>query len=46
MYAQSQASAVESGAADSGSGAGAADDEVVEAEIVDEDKPGEEGGAA
>ena len=46
MYAQSQASAADSGAADGGSGGEPADDEVVEAEIVDEDKPGEEGGAA
>jgi molecular chaperone DnaK len=46
MYAQSQASAAGSGAADDGSGEGHSDDEVVEAEIVDEDKPSEEGGAA
>jgi molecular chaperone DnaK len=46
IYAQSQASAAAEGSsADSGSD-GPADDEVVEAEIVDEEKPGEEGGAA
>jgi molecular chaperone DnaK len=49
MYAQAQASAsassAEGDAADS-PGEGPADDEVVEAEIVDEDKPSEEGGAA
>ena len=44
IYAQSQASA---GSGASGQAAGeTSDDEVVEAEIVDEDKPGEEGGAA
>jgi molecular chaperone DnaK len=44
IYAQSQASAQSAG---SGEAAGeAADDEVVEAEIVDDEKPGEEGGAA
>jgi len=47
IYAQSQASGTE-GAADGGTpGEGAAhEDEVVDAEIVDEDKPREEGGAA
>jgi len=46
IYAQSQASAsAQGGSADSAS-EGPADDEVVEAEIVDEEKPGEEGGAA
>jgi molecular chaperone DnaK len=48
IYAQSQASAAADG--DAGSGAPAedsSDDDVVEAEIVDEDQPGtEEGGAA
>ena len=44
IYAQSQASA---GSGASGHAAGeTSDDEVVEAEIVDEEKPGEEGGAA
>jgi molecular chaperone DnaK len=47
MYAQAQASASEGAtAADGGAGEEAADDDVVEAEIVDEDKPGQEGGAA
>jgi molecular chaperone DnaK len=47
MYAQSQASAsAGSGEADGGAGEGPADDDVVDAEIVDEEKPGEEGGAA
>jgi molecular chaperone DnaK len=46
IYAQSQASAA-GGAADGESGSGdQSDDDVVEAEIVDEDKPSEEGGAA
>ena len=46
IYAQSQASAsAEDSSADSASD-GPADDEVVEAEIVNEEKPGEEGGAA
>jgi molecular chaperone DnaK len=44
IYAQSQASSA--GGAGGQAGAGASDDEVVEAEIVDEEKPGEEGGAA
>jgi molecular chaperone DnaK len=44
IYAQSQASAQ---SADSGQATGgSSDDDVVEAEIVDEEKPGEEGGAA
>ena len=48
IYAQSQASAsAGGGASDAGSASeGPADDDVVEAEIVDEDKPAEEGGAA
>jgi molecular chaperone DnaK len=46
IYAQSQASASAGGASDAGSASEApADDDVVEAEIVDEDKPAE-GGAA
>jgi molecular chaperone DnaK len=46
MYAQAQASASESGTAPEGdSGDAPADDDVVDAEIVDEDKP-REGGAA
>jgi molecular chaperone DnaK len=46
IYAQSQASASAGGASDAGSASeGPADDDVVEAEIVDEDKPAE-GGAA
>jgi molecular chaperone DnaK len=45
IYAQSQASAASSEAADS-AGDGPADEDVVEAEIVDEDRPSEEGGAA
>ena len=46
IYAQAQASAsAEDSSAESASD-GPADDEVVEAEIVDEEKPGEEGGAA
>ena len=46
IYAQSQAGSAE-GAAGGGPGDETAqDDEVVEAEIVDEDKPREEGGAA
>jgi molecular chaperone DnaK len=46
IYAQSQASAA-GGSAPGGEDAGqASDDDVVEAEIVDEDKPREEGGAA
>ncbi len=44
IYAQSQASSAEG--AGSRAGAGASDDDVVEAEIVDEEKPSEEGGAA
>ncbi|HZC42027.1 MAG TPA: molecular chaperone DnaK [Streptosporangiaceae bacterium] len=50
IYAQSQqqASSAEGGAAGEGGDAaeGQQDDEVVEAEIVDEDKPNQEGGAA
>jgi molecular chaperone DnaK len=45
IYAQSQASAASSEAAGS-AGEGPADEDVVEAEIVDEDRPSEEGGAA
>ena len=45
IYAQSQASAASSEPADS-AGEGPADEDVVEAEIVDEDRPSEEGGAA
>jgi molecular chaperone DnaK len=45
IYAQSQASAASSGSADA-AGDGPADEDVVEAEIVDEDRPSEEGGAA
>jgi molecular chaperone DnaK len=48
IYAQTQASAADSGAAE-GEGEGTeqpSDDDVVEAEIVDEDKPSREGGAA
>jgi molecular chaperone DnaK len=46
IYAQSQAGASAGGASDAGSaGEGPADDDVVEAEIVDDDKPAE-GGAA
>jgi molecular chaperone DnaK len=45
IYAQSQASAASSEAADS-AGDSPADEDVVEAEIVDEDRPSEEGGAA
>jgi len=45
IYAQSQASAASSEAAGSADDS-PADEEVVEAEIVDEDRPGEEGGAA
>jgi molecular chaperone DnaK len=45
IYAQSQASAASGGAADS-AGEGPADDDVVEAEIVEEERPSEEGGAA
>ncbi len=44
IYAQSQASAQSAGSG--AASGGPADDEVVEAEIVDEEKPGEEGGAA
>ncbi|HUL26581.1 MAG TPA: molecular chaperone DnaK [Streptosporangiaceae bacterium] len=47
IYAQSQASAsAESASAGSGDSDESSDDEVVEAEIVDDEKPGEEGGAA
>jgi molecular chaperone DnaK len=46
MYAQAQASASEGGTtSEDSSGDGPADDDVVDAEIVDEDKP-REGGAA
>ena len=44
IYAQSQASAQSAGSGEAAGGP--ADDEVVEAEIVDEEKPGHEGGAA
>jgi molecular chaperone DnaK len=44
IYAQSQASAAPGEQASDGEGP--ADDDVVEAEIVDEDRPSEEGGAA
>ncbi|MGE5136366.1 MAG: molecular chaperone DnaK [Gemmatimonadota bacterium] len=46
IYAQSQASSAEGAAAGEAGEHAAQDDEVVEAEIVDEDKPREEGGAA
>jgi molecular chaperone DnaK len=47
IYAQSQASASAAGtAAGGGDGEEPGDDDVVEAEIVDEEKPSEEGGAA
>ena len=46
IYAQSQASASAEDSSADGASDGPADDEVVEAEIVDEEKPGEEGGAA
>ena len=46
IYAQSQASSAEGAAAGEAGEQAAQDDEVVEAEIVDEDKPREEGGAA
>jgi molecular chaperone DnaK len=49
MYAQAQASASagsSEGDAAGGADEGPADDDVVEAEIVDEDKPSEEGGSA
>jgi molecular chaperone DnaK len=46
IYAQSQASAASDSAPGGESSGAASDDEVVEAEIVDEDKPREEGGAA
>jgi molecular chaperone DnaK len=47
MYAQAQAGSSEGGtAAGGGADEGQGDDDVVEAEIVDEDKPGTEGGAA
>jgi molecular chaperone DnaK len=46
IYAQSQAASAESGAAGGAGESAAQDDEVVEAEIVDEEKPREEGGAA
>jgi molecular chaperone DnaK len=46
IYAQSQAANAAAGqSAPTGDGE-QQDDEVVEAEIVDEDRPGEEGGAA
>jgi molecular chaperone DnaK len=45
IYAQSQASAASGGPADS-AGEGPADDDVVDAEIVEEERPSEEGGAA
>jgi molecular chaperone DnaK len=44
IYAQSQASAQSAGSDQAGGGP--SDDDVVEAEIVDEEKPGDEGGAA
>ena len=47
IYAQSQASAASEGQADGADAhAESSDDDVVEAEIVDDDKPGAEGGAA
>jgi molecular chaperone DnaK len=46
IYAQTQASATDSGAAEGEAGGQPSDDDVVEAEIVDEDKPSQEGGAA
>src|SRR5438876_2191344 len=47
IYAQSQAASAASGEQAAGEASAEQDnDEVVEAEIVDEDKPGEEGGAA
>ncbi len=48
MYAQAQASASASSSEGDAAGSGdePADDDVVEAEIVDEEKPSEEGGAA
>ena len=46
IYAQSQAASAEGAAAGEAGEQAAQDDEVVEAEIVDEDKPREEGGAA
>jgi molecular chaperone DnaK len=46
IYAQSQAASAAAGESAPGEADGQQDDEVVEAEIVDEDKPGEEGGAA
>ncbi|HEY6278419.1 MAG TPA: molecular chaperone DnaK [Streptosporangiaceae bacterium] len=46
IYAQSQASAASSGEAADSAGDGPSDEDVVDAEIVDEDRPSEEGGAA
>ncbi len=46
IYAQAQAASAESGTAGEAASSAAQEDEVVEAEIVDEDKPREEGGAA
>ena len=47
IYAQSQAASAASGEQAAGEASAEQDnDEVVEAEIVDEDRPGEEGGAA
>ena len=47
IYAQSQAASAAAGEQAAGEASAEQDnDEVVEAEIVDEDKPGEEGGAA
>jgi len=46
IYAQTQASATDTGAAEGEAGGQPSDDDVVEAEIVDEDKPSREGGAA
>jgi molecular chaperone DnaK len=47
IYAQSQAASAAAGDQATGEASAEQDnDEVVEAEIVDEDKPGEEGGAA
>jgi molecular chaperone DnaK len=46
IYAQSQAASAAAGESAPGDAGGQQDDEVVEAEIVDEDKPGEQGGAA
>jgi molecular chaperone DnaK len=46
IYAQSQAASAQAGEAEGASATDTDDDEVVEAEIVDDDKPSQEGGAA